>query len=134
MEKEMSCSELAQELVDKIHDKQYYSEEVMQNAMQLLKKVQREDKDLGTGYTEEEDDEVEGESNGDAIEVKDDSEPDNDHLAEDAENLDDIKEDVEEMQERDAEEVGKMEKMSADEMKKELGKAGLIVSIQYMAE
>jgi hypothetical protein len=46
MEKEMSCTEMAQELVDKLHEKDYYSEEVLNNSMQLLKKIQEEEKEL----------------------------------------------------------------------------------------
>ena len=98
----MSCTELAQELVDKIHEKEYFSEEIMNNAMQVLKKIQEAEKELkNVPDAEEEEEEVE-ESSDDSTEGED---------TEEEEDLEDF------------------EKMTADEMKKKLGGKGIIISI-----
>ena len=117
-ETETSCVELAQQLYDDLRAKGY-SGEVLNNAHQLVKKVQNEAKELSNvDHREEEPVEEDG--------------IDQDHLEEDAERLDDIEEDVEQMKALDEEEEGKDEempdysKMSKDDMGKDLKKRGIL--------
>ena len=69
---EMSCVECAQELVDKVKEAGM-SEEILNNAMQLLKKIQNDSKELKNVPDKEEED-YEEESEGEDMEEEKDPE------------------------------------------------------------